>query len=263
MLTMKNTAWTLVFALLPVTMQTESLSAQNPLRQSNDSFQWQSNQPRDRALQAAPAQQNNRQRANQPASLKAQPQAHTHAQSQPIVHQVKRIPRQDPFTSSQSSQRPTIELTNYQEPASAGTPSRSKRVNSNQTLVASTDKLPWLDPNKILDLIMNISLNLAFVLSFAFGAILLAKRWMNPNSSVANGDRLGSDTLTVLQTLRMEPKISIRLVQWRSNRFLVACDQNGIQSVNVLNGSFDQTLTELEAEDQIVSKLLPLGITGK
>jgi flagellar biogenesis protein FliO len=104
----------------------------------------------------------------------------------------------------------------------------------------------WGDPNRILDLVMRISLNLVFVLSFAVGVILIAKKWVKPKQPAVVADRLRSDSLTILQTLQLDPKISIRLVQWRSNRFLVACDQSGIQSVNPMNASFDQTLGEMD-----------------
>jgi len=170
-------------------------------------------------------------------------------------------PDGDSFTRSPSqrlARNSNIELANYEseEPRQSLAADRLSPNRPEQKLIATANQLPWQDPNRILDLIMKISLNLFFVLSFAFGAILLAKRWLQPNANSKTSDRLGIDSLSVLQTLQLDPKISVRLVQWRSNRFLIACDQNGIQSVNALNESFDQTLTELEAEDQLMAKLL-------
>ena len=157
------------------------------------------------------------------------------------------VPNHIPLNSS-------VRLTDFQ----AAEPTSGSRTNvaPQKSPVEPVKELPWQDPNRILDLIMNISLNLVFVLSFAFGAILLAKKWLNPSADSKSNDRLDVDSLSVLQTLRLDQKISVRLIQWRSNRFLIACDQNGIQSVNALNESFDQTLTELESDDQVVSKLL-------
>ncbi|MEM9412778.1 MAG: flagellar biosynthetic protein FliO [Planctomycetota bacterium] len=114
----------------------------------------------------------------------------------------------------------------------------------------------WTSPRKILDLIMKLSLNLIFVLSFAVGVILLAKRWAKDKDVTHDGERAKSDSLSVIQTLRIDPKTSLKLVQWRTNRFLIACDQNGIQSVNSLNESFDQTLAELDKEEESDEELL-------
>ena len=226
----KPVRWPLLLflaALIPSSL----LSAQNPLRPNNGFVQAHDNQPN----------QNVADRINDPDDF---------------VKQANVIPQHDSFTSSASeTPRNGIALMGYQEPREKAETNKPIAQDRN-VLIGSAEELPWQDPNRILDLIMNISLNLVFVLSFAFGAILLARKWMQPSSSSESGDRLNSDKLSVLQTLRIEPKISIRLIQWRSNRFLVSCDQNGIQSVNVLNGSFDQTLTEMEADDQLVSKLL-------
>ena len=120
----------------------------------------------------------------------------------------------------------------------------------------------WQDPKRIVDLIMKISLNLIFVLCFAFGVILVLKKFGKSRDGNQNSERAKSDSLSVLQTLRIDPKISIRLVQWRSNRFLVACDQNGIQSVNPLNESFEQTLHELEGESPSDEKILRKLLSG-
>ena len=113
----------------------------------------------------------------------------------------------------------------------------------------------WTSPKQILDLITKLSLNLIFVLSFAVGVILLAKKWVKKDANHET-ERVKSDSLNVIQTLRVDQKISLRLVQWRTNRFLIACDQNGIQSVNALNASFDQTLAELDKEEQSDEELL-------
>lgn len=198
-----------------------------------------------------------------PARRSTQVQNHqpdySYADSSPVTtqpHQDIRKPRPDEWTTPADHARTHIALTDYQ---SAEGPDHGVQRSENigkKSLVASADQLPWQDPNRILDLIMKVSLNLVFVLCFAFGAILLARRWMQPSTSSRNTARLGADSLSVLQTLRLDQKTSVRLVQWRSNRFLIACDQNGIQSVNALNDSFDQTLTEMEAEDQLVTRLL-------
>lgn len=139
---------------------------------------------------------------------------------------------------------------------------RGSNANQNQSgmrLLGSSLDADWQDPNRILDLIMKVSLNLVFVLSFAVGIILIAKRWVKPKSTTHSVERARSDSLAILQTLQIDQRISIRLVQWRSNRFLVACDQNGIKSVNPLNATFDQTLKELDDDNDnatLVKRLL-------
>lgn len=130
------------------------------------------------------------------------------------------------------------------------------RSAGNAQVLGSAIDQSWQDPKKIVDLIMKISLNLIFVLCFAVGVILVLKKFGKARDGNQNSDRAKSDSLSVLQTLRIDPKISIRLVQWRANRFLVACDQNGIQSVNPLNESFEQTLNELDGETPTDEKLL-------
>lgn len=104
------------------------------------------------------------------------------------------------------------------------------------------------NPDKILNLVMKISLNLVFVLSFAVGVMLIVKRWMQNNGSSPNSARASGDSLCIRETLRVDNRTTIRLVQWRSNRFLITSDHNGIQSVNALNDAFEQTLQELEDE---------------
>ena len=119
--------------------------------------------------------------------------------------------------------------------------------------------------NKLLELVMKISLNLAFVLSIAVGIILMCRKWL-ANNYVNNSERAVGDSLVVRETLRIDSKTLLRLVQWRSNRFLVASDQNGIQSVKALNLSFDQTLQELDdtsANEEKLIKQLLAGLNQK
>ncbi len=233
----KNTIWTIAFCWSLVGTA-EMVAAQNPLRSRDH-------------LQRADVRLVQHETPTQRPAYKRETNPHPYSAAQ-ILSETRsgRIDVQAPERQSGVAQAGFQQI-----PKPHDDESGSHGAN---VLGSAVDK-SWQDPKKLVDLIMKLSLNLVFVLSFAFGVILIAKRLMKPKSTFENGGRVKSDSLNILQTLRLDAKTSIRLVQWRSNRFLVACDQNGIQSVNPLNASFEQTLQELdedESDEKLIRKLL-------
>ena len=133
----------------------------------------------------------------------------------------------------------------FQQPA--GDDSGGEKNGNLQPLMttSSPDALPG--NQKLADIVSKISINLVFVLCFALGMLLLAKKFLKPSSATNSSSTTDqANTLQIRQTLKIDNKNSIRIVQWRTNRFLVACDQTGIQSVHPLNSSFGQTLDEMD-----------------
>ena len=237
---------TLVLAML---WHGSKVSAQNPLRRvGQDQFATQGSQVSSASFYQEVEQNQQRNFAPNQAS-----------QATFIPNRGERIRTQ----VSEPKRNDRVFLAGFQEipKPQPGESQQGSEIAGAQVLGSTIDK-GWQDPKRIADLIMKISLNLVFVLSFAFGVILIAKKLGRSRGDSQSGDRAKSDSLSVLQTLRIDPKISIRLVQWRSNRFLVACDQNGIQSVNPLNESFEQTLKELDDEQPSDEKLLKKLLAG-
>ncbi|MEM7454611.1 MAG: hypothetical protein AAF456_09705 [Planctomycetota bacterium] len=113
-------------------------------------------------------------------------------------------------------------------------------------------------------LISRIGLNLALVLTFASAFIIGARRFMNKThgqvSSKSGGEK---GSLEVKETLTLNNRTTLYLVQWRSNRVLVACDTDGIKSVELLNSSFGQTLSELAGDEPVDTSSPPPVASGR
>ncbi len=55
---------------------------------------------------------------------------------------------------------------------------------------------------------MKLSINLVFVLSFAFGVILVARRWIKPGHTSDSKGRAVGDSLSIRETLKLDNRIS-------------------------------------------------------
>ena len=167
-------------------------------------------------------------------------------------------PAQDSFTQPAerfdgnvlpaSYEPPVDNRTRYEQDQGLSATSAPNFIEREQASFIEREKAnPSSSKQNLGQLISKIGMNLAFVLALAIGFVLLAKQWMKPKST-SSVDVTGSDSLRVKETLVLDAKTTLRLVQWRTNRILVACDANGIRSVNVLNPMFDQTLDELSKD---------------
>ncbi|MGB7345736.1 MAG: hypothetical protein WBD20_16085 [Pirellulaceae bacterium] len=107
-------------------------------------------------------------------------------------------------------------------------------------------------------LIKKISINLMFVLAFAFGVLMLIKqlqkgRGVGKKKMVANS---ALEDLNVSQVLPLTNGASLHVVEGNQNKFLVAIDASGIKSVNILGASnvqiasFDDTMRQVETRQQ-------------
>ena len=235
----------LLFIGLTVAFTNGLLFAQNPLRRiGQDDFQSQ------------PASENSS--ASYYHEVYKQDSSLNYGNRVPIISPEQARAQQIQSQFELPRRHENVALAGFQEipPVEQIQPRNELAQNGGAQVLGSAIDQSWQDPKQIVDLVKKISLNLIFVLCFAFGVILVWKKLGGAKGGNQNSDRAKSDSLTVLQTLRIDPKISIRLVQWRANRFLVSCDQNGIQSVNPLNESFEQTLKELDDETPTDEKLL-------
>jgi hypothetical protein len=93
-----------------------------------------------------------------------------------------------------------------------------------------------------------IAINSCFVLAIAVGGILLARQWFFRGNKIVN---LGTDraALCVKQILKIDSRITLRLIQWRSTDILVASDTTGLKSVSILNATFQEKLDEHSETD--------------
>jgi flagellar biogenesis protein FliO len=95
-------------------------------------------------------------------------------------------------------------------------------------------------------LISKLGMNLAFVLFLAIGGVLAAKQWIKPGSPAMRKTSTSAKTETpsmqIIDTLRIDSKTTLRLIECDDSRVLVATDAAGIKSVNLLTPSFDHAL---------------------
>lgn len=112
------------------------------------------------------------------------------------------------------------------------------------------------DPQQNLgQLISKLGMNLAFVLFLAIGGILAAKQWMKPpqkgqskNRFLNSEESSHSDSMQVLETLRIDGKTTLHLIECGTSKVLVATDAVGLKSINLLTPSFESTL-QYQADD--------------
>lgn len=101
-------------------------------------------------------------------------------------------------------------------------------------------------------LMAKLGMNLAFVLAIAIGFILLAKNWMKPGVKTKSGSD-SSESIQVIENVKLDAKTTLSVVQWQSQKILVANDAQGVKSMVVLNPAFDQTLDQFSAEPETES----------
>ena len=175
----------------------------NPLSaQSNQSQQFSGSQVQGQVFQPAPSQP-----AAQPSVISA-----TYATA-PV----------EPMTTPQPVREP-----NFIEREQA-----KKTVGSNSEKPAKGESFGQI--------ISKLGMNLAVVLALCTGLLMMAKLWMRPKSGTTSQVPSG-DSLSVKEELRLGPKMTLYLIQWRQQQILVAGDAEGIKSVNVLSPTFDETL---------------------
>ena len=92
-------------------------------------------------------------------------------------------------------------------------------------------------------LISNLGMNLAFVLFIGVGIVVLAKQWIKPKSKSQDSD----GQLRVTETLSLDGRSTLRVIQWKSSQILVASDAQGVKAMVPLS-SFAGTLDDVEAE---------------
>lgn len=96
-------------------------------------------------------------------------------------------------------------------------------------------------------LISKLGMNLAFVLFLAIGGVLVAKHWVKPQSvrrSTSQGSETNSNSMEVLETLRVDAKTTLHLVSCGVSKVLVATDSVGLKSVNLLSPTFDRAMLD-------------------
>ncbi|QDT10260.1 flagellar biosynthetic protein FliO [Planctomycetes bacterium K23_9] len=121
---------------------------------------------------------------------------------------------------------------------------------SAESFLAKEQSEPTNDTKSTAALIKKISINLMFVLAAAFGFLLLVKQWQKGKSGGKAVVEQKNDALNVSQILPLSNGASLHVVQGSENKFLVAIDSGGIKSVNVLTGSFEDAMTQVETRQQ-------------
>lgn len=108
------------------------------------------------------------------------------------------------------------------------------------------------DQSRFNRLLSKLAINTAIVMCVGVGIILLARQWYKGKKPAQRGTEA---TILVKSTLRLGPKANLMLIETGEHRLIVACDQNGIQSVVPLTDSFSSTLETFSApaEDESVS----------
>ena len=104
------------------------------------------------------------------------------------------------------------------------------------------------------EMISRIAINSCFVIAIAVGGILLARQWFFRGNKIVS---LGANraALCVKQILKIDSRITLRLIQWRNTDILVASDTTGLKSVSILNATFQEKLDE-HSETDLVHQIM-------
>jgi flagellar biogenesis protein FliO len=100
------------------------------------------------------------------------------------------------------------------------------------------------------ELLQRIATSTCLVIILGIGFILVAKRFMtNAPGKPSKGP--SKESIQIVNSIRLNPKSNLHLVEVASQRVLVACDLNGIKSVVSLTPSFAETFDEYHEESPV------------
>lgn len=264
---------------ITVAMLSESLLAQNPLRaqatQTREHYSSQNSKPTDyetplqQQLLAIPERDRATSSPDNRSAIERISQQASDANwaSNPRYDDtVKRAGFNAPANiEHRSAQRPTVNQSLLQPQPQIQLPTESPRkpelapnfIERENNAAPSRESQPTPKKENLGQLISKLGMNLAFVLFLAIGGILVVKQWIKPQSvrrSIVKDSDSDPLSMQIVETLRIDAKTTLHLVECGTSSVLVATDAGGLKSVNLLSPSFDRALLEDAAtQEQVVS----------
>lgn len=120
------------------------------------------------------------------------------------------------------------------------------------------------------NMLQNIATSTCLVLCLGVGFIVIAKRFLQNRPSNFNANnarnktRASSEpsTIRIINTLKLNGKANLQLIEVGDQRVLVASDLSGIKSVVALNQNFSTALEALESGEQALAATEPSSSAG-
>lgn len=98
------------------------------------------------------------------------------------------------------------------------------------------------------EIIARLGMNLAIVLGVCLCVILVIKQYFLPTTNSSTSPEPQS-AFEILETLKVDEKVTLRVVKYRDTTILLATDTEGIKSVEILEKRFDELIeSELNSE---------------
>lgn len=257
------------FFVVTVIFFSDSLLAQNPLRAQSTQTQFDRNQHQQQPTSTRPqylAQPSRHENANQyqtgmidRLTRDRQPESTLQA-AYPTSNKIAQTSFNSPLESDLQASPATLDGNaldgNTPNPTA---PDKVAELNFIERDNITAEQPPADETKKpqqnLGQLISKLGMNLAFVLFLAIGGILAAKQWMKPqlkgrsrNRFLAADESAHSDSMQVLETLRIDSKTTLHLVECGNSKVLVATDAVGLKSVSLLAPSFDSAMLDQAAD---------------